>query len=303
MISILSKTATFLIIILLGFALKRKGVLKKEDAQVVSQLIVNLTLPCMILSSTTDIQVNHITLILIAFAIGINLFTFYFGIATSRKEPSRMMQSVAGLNISGFNIGNYAIPFVSSFFAGSAVGYICMFDIGNSLCGFGLIYFLSCVHLNSDSHFDMGELRRKLLGSVPFLTYLLVFILSLLRLRLPDFILSPVSVIGSANTFLSMILIGLLLELPISLRELKNAGGIIGRRLMAQALCALILLVLPVPAEVKVIMLFCIFTPVTSVTPVYCIKVGYDGPIPAIVSTVTMMSSILIYVVLLLLFS
>lgn len=302
MTGILLKTATFISIILIGYLLKLVGVLKKEDSRVVSQIIINLTLPCTILSSTKDITINKITVILIVFALLVNVFTFYFGIVCKRKEQSRLLQSVSALNISGFNIGNYAIPFVQSFFAGSAVGYILMFDIGNALCGFGLIYFLSCVHLSGDSRFDIHELWNKLIKSVPFMTYLLVVVLSLLKQQLPEILLNPISVIAAGNTFLSMLLIGLLLEFNISFSELKNAGSIIGLRLLAQVICAVAVWVLPVPVEVKIVMLFCVFTPVTSVTPVYCIKLGYTGTIPAIVSTVTMISSIMIYIVLLMFF-
>lgn len=297
--TIITKIIAFLIIIALGFFLKKIGVFERTDAKIISKIIIYLTLPCTILSSSKEIVINKVTIVLVLFALFVNVFTFYFGILFHRRDNSRLMNAVGALNVSGFNIGNYAIPFVQCFFASSAVGYICMFDIGNALCGFGLIYFLGSIYVDNNRKFDFIDLGNKLIHSVPFMTYILVVIISIFHLKLSASVYSFFSLVGNANTFLSMLLIGIILELKISKREFADASYIIVLRIVAQIICAAIILILPIPVQVKRVLPFCIFTPVTSVTPIYCIKLGYDGPLPAIVSTITMVSSIIIYVVML----
>lgn len=300
--AILTKTATFILIILLGYLLKRLGILKREDSGIVSKLIMNLTLPCALLTSSKDIQINGITLILIAFALFINIFAFYFGVLSSRGQATKVERAVSALNISGFNIGNFAIPFVQSFYNSSCIGYICMFDLGNAVCGFGLIYFLSSLYVRNDSRFDVRELVDKLLKSVPFMTYIFIVILSLLKLQLPAFLQVTVSTVGDANVFLSMILIGLLLEFHTGHGESKNVVRILVLRVACAVLGTVIAFLLPIPHYAKVMLLFCMFTPTTSITPIYCLKHGYDGATPAVVSTLSMITSIVIYVFLLLIF-
>lgn len=300
--AILTKTATFILIILLGYLLKRLGILKREDSGIVSKLIMNLTLPCALLTSSNDIQINGITLILIAFALFINIFAFYFGVLSSRGQATKVERAVSALNISGFNIGNFAIPFVQSFYNSSCIGYICMFDLGNAVCGFGLIYFLSSLYVRNDSRFDVRELVDKLLKSVPFMTYIFIVILSLFKLQLPAFLQVTVSTVGDANVFLSMILIGLLLEFHTGHGESKNVVRILVLRVACAVLGTVIAFLLPIPHYAKVMLLFCMFTPTTSITPIYCLKHGYDGATPAVVSTLSMITSIVIYVFLLLIF-
>lgn len=300
--AILTKTATFILIILLGYLLKRLGILKREDSGIVSKLIMNLTLPCALLTSSKDIQINGITLILIAFALFINIFAFYFGVLSSRGQATKVERAVSALNISGFNIGNFAIPFVQSFYNSSCIGYICMFDLGNAVCGFGLIYFLSSLYVRNDSRFDVRELVDKLLKSVPFMTYIFIVILSLLKLQLPAFLQVTVSTVGDANVFLSMILIGLLLEFHTGHGESKNVVRILVLRVACAVLGTVIAFLLPIPHYAKVMLLFCMFTPTTSITPIYCLKHDYDGATPAVVSTLSMITSIVIYVFLLLIF-
>ena len=300
--AVLTKTATFILIILLGYLLKRLGILKREDSAIISKLIMNLTLPCALLSSSKDIQINGITLILIVFALLINIFAFYFGILCSFRQSTKVERAVSALNISGFNIGNFAIPFVQSFYSSSYIGYICMFDLGNAVAGFGLIYFLSCLYVQKDSRFRIRDLTDKLLKSVPFMTYIFIVILSLLKLQLPAFIQSTVSTIGSANVFLSMILIGLLLEFHIDYSEIKDVARIMILRVLCAVLGAGIAFLLPIPHYAKVMLLFCLFTPTTSITPIYCLKHGYDGTTPAVVSTLSMITSIVIYMFLLMIF-
>jgi len=51
MYNVLIKSATFILIICIGFALKRVKILKKRDADVLATIIMNVTLPCTLLTS------------------------------------------------------------------------------------------------------------------------------------------------------------------------------------------------------------------------------------------------------------
>lgn len=299
MIDIFSKVTTFILIIAFAFLLKKIGFFKKEDAGFISKLIVNLTLPCALLGSAKEIQLSGVTLILIVFALIINLFAFYFGMFCSGKK-SRVERNVFALNTTGYNIGNFAIPFVQTFFESSAIGYICMFDIGNAISCFGMIYYLSSSYASGERGFRFRVFFGKLLRSVPFMTYMLITFMALFHLSLPSQIMSIVGIVGNANTFLSMAMVGLLLEFRVEPIVRKSVLRILLLRIVSGVLCAGMAFLLPIPQFVKVILLFCIFTPTTSLTPVYCMNAGYDGPIPAIMSTFTMVLSIGAYVLLLL---
>ena len=54
MIDILIKAGGFILIIMLGFALKTKGVCTREHGSFLSTIIMNITLPCSLLSSINN---------------------------------------------------------------------------------------------------------------------------------------------------------------------------------------------------------------------------------------------------------
>lgn len=295
---VLMKTGSFLIIITLGYELKQYGVLKCKDAKIISELILKLTLPCALLSNSKEIRINRTTLYLILFALAANLLTFYAAIIVNRKK-AKDSAAIAALNVSGFNIGNFAIPIALTFLGSKVLGYIFMFDIGNAICGFGLMYFLADVYYNEDSKFDLKELKKKLLGSVPFITYILMVILSLFHMTIPDFLMYPIESIGNANVFLSMLYIGILMDLHINKTQIKKVWNVLSLRIITELIISITVWNLPVSKTVRLAVLFCMFTPITSITPVYCEKIRPGDPMPALYSTVSIIIAIIINVFLL----
>lgn len=296
--SIIEKTSSFIAMILIGFLLKKWKLLKKEDSKIVATLIMKLTLPCALLSSCKQIEINGITLLLVVIALLANITSFYLGVFAYRKKDP-VSAGAYGLNISGFNIGNFAIPFAQAFFGSEVIGYICMFDIGNAICGFGLIYFLACLYSQDDVKFNFAELKDKLFSSVPFMTYCLIVVMSLLKIQLPPVLLNTVTAIGNGNLFLSMIYIGLLVEINFDKSLVKDTMGILTLRTLVQGVLVGVVMLMPVNTLVKTALLFCLFTPTTSVTPIYCQNLGYNGPIVALCSTLSMFIAIAIDVLLL----
>ena len=49
--SIVIRAISFLLMVIIAFTLKRVGVLKKEDGYALSRVMMNITLPCVIINS------------------------------------------------------------------------------------------------------------------------------------------------------------------------------------------------------------------------------------------------------------
>lgn len=200
MLDVFIKSLTFVIIICIGFSLKRAKVLKKRDADVLATIVMNVTLPCALLTSANGISVDSTILILLLCGICSNLIMIMIGYLASKKEKP-IMQGVYMLNCSGYNIGNFALAFIQSFFPGLGVAYLCAFDIGNAFMGLGITYAIADVVASGESHFDFKQLLKKLFSSIPFDVYIIVFILALLKISIPAPILTMASTIGAGNAF------------------------------------------------------------------------------------------------------
>ena len=231
MIDVLIKALGFILVIIIGFVLKQFKILKKEDGYILATIIMNVTLPCALFSNANGITINGAMLILIAIGIIVNLIMVAVGYFASNGKPAPT-QAAYMINCSGYNIGNFVLPFVQAFFPGMGVAYLCMFDVGNALMGLGGTFAIASSVVNKQEKLSVSNVCKKLFSSIPFDVYIIIFFLALFKIRIPDAVLSITDFIGAGNGFLAMLMIGLLLEIKISRNDFKDLIRVLGIRLL-----------------------------------------------------------------------
>lgn len=301
MFDVMIKSLTFVLIIVIAYTLKQKKVLKKEDANVLATIIMNITLPCALLTSANGIELNVTILILIAIGILSNVVMIIIGYIASMKE-NNCLKGAFMINTSGYNIGNFILPFVQSFFPGLGVVYLCSFDIGNALMGLGITYAVADHVASGENHFDVKELLKKLFSSIPFDVYILIFILAIFKLQVPTPILTIATTIGAGNSFLAMLMIGLMLEIKVSSTEAKNVFKIIVLRVIGALIISVTTLFLPLPLLAKQILIMAYCAPLSTVSAVFTRKIGYHGDMSATANSLSIIISVVCMIVLLLIF-
>lgn len=302
MYDVLIKSLTFILIIFIAYSLKKVKVFKKEDANVIATIIMNITLPCALLTSANGIELDIVILSLIFLGIFSNVIMMMIGYYYSRKESPCLIGSFM-INTSGYNIGNFVLPFVQSFFPGLGVVYLCSFDIGNALMGLGITYAIANHVASGENHFDIRELMKKLFSSIPFDVYVLIFILAIFKLQVPSPILSIASTIGAGNSFLAMLMIGLMLEVKISPQETKNVFNVLKLRIIGTITISLITyFLLPLPILAKEILILSYFAPLSTVSAVFTNKIGYQGDMSATANSLSIIIAVICITILLMIF-
>ena len=302
MFDVLIKSLTFVLIIVIGYLLKTYRILDKKDANVLATIIMNVTLPCALLSNANGIELNLSVFILIFVAIGANFCMIFIGYLLSRKESS-IVKGAYMVNTSGYNIGNFVLAFVQSFFPGAGVAYLCSFDIGNSMMCLGITYALSDHVARGESSFCIRDLLKKLFSSIPFDVYMLVFVLALLNLKIPAPLLSITDTIGAGNSFLAMLMIGIMLEIKVSRVEARHIIKILSSRYIATIIISILAyFLLPIPLLARKIVILACFAPLSTVSAVFTKRLGYEGDMSASANSLSIMISIVCLTVLLLMF-
>ncbi|MDV4150470.1 AEC family transporter [Clostridium sp. AL.422] len=290
---VLENAGTFFLIIFLGYIFKAKHILKKEDSKKIAKIVLNITLPCALLSSVSKLEVGPTMFLLILAGICFNVIMLSIGYIMAKKRDKET-QAAHMLNVSGYNIGNFAIPFAQYFYPGAGIAYISMFDIGNAFMGLGLTYSIASSVVNRKEKFSIKEIIKKLVSSVAFDTYMFIFLISILNIEIPKFIQDITFRIGSANTFLSMFTVGLLLDFKINRNEIKDVINIIiTRNLMAVILAIIVWFYMPIPDLAKRMLMICLFAPTTSISPIFSLKCGYKKDMPAMVGSISILISII----------
>lgn len=298
--AVLIKSFTFLSIVLLGYILKTKGFFKKEDSQLISKIVSRITLPCAVLSSAVQLTFTQVTIIVMVVAIVTDLIMGLVGKFAFAKNGN-IERASAIINTSGYNVANVTIPFVQAFFPGIGMGYVCMFDIGNSIGWLGLTVSWGKAEADENARFSVKHLINTLLHSIPFLTYILIFTLGVLKLSLPIPIASVVTTIGSANSFLVMLMIGMMIDFKMTKEQFVSVFKIVGLRLAGFIVFSiLIVFLLPVPMLAKTILLLCIVPSAPSISIVFSKELGDESAIPAFINSISLILGIVCSTIILL---
>ena len=283
MVNVLLRSLGFLLVILATFTLKKVGMFRKEDGQFLAKLMMNVTMPCVLLSAGKNIEFSP--QLLIAFGLGICSTLRLIACGLTSASLARYDSKIKGIyviNCAGFNVGSFALPFVQYFFDSSVLSYLCMFDIGNAIMGLGINNTIGGAVAKTGEKPSVQGTIKNLFSNPPFSVYLIVIFFAILHISLPEGLLTVVSIAGNANAFVAMGMIGLLLEISMPKGDVGKIFQVLLTRLIGQAIVSLLIwFLLPLPEQAKMVLILCIVTPITSMAPVFTKKMVGDSDIPA----------------------
>ena len=299
MSEVLSRAGGFIAIIVLGFVLKKIGVFREEDFSVLSKICIRITLPAAIITSFAGKEIEPELLLLLFLGIGCGILYICLGWLLNRKKP-RKQQAFEILNLPGYNIGCFAMPFAQSFLGPMGVIATSLFDSGNAfICLGGAFGVASSVR--DGRGFDFRRVFRALSRSVPFVTYLLMVLLNLLHLPLPGAVVECASIVGGANAFMAMFMIGVGFRLTLGDRGQlwKIARLLLVRYGVGAVLAMVFYFVLPFALQVRQALVILAFSPIGSAVPPFTAELGGDVGLSSAINSMSILTSICIYVVLL----
>ena len=289
---ILVKAAGLVLMICAGYALKRLGVFHTEDANVLSRAIMNFTLPAALIVSFRDFRFETGYLALIALAAAVNLALLLLGLRAAKGRDAGC-QTVYGLNVGSYNIGTFVLPLAQSFLPASAVVGVSMFDVGNAPFNLGLSYAVASARGRGE-RVQIGFVVKRLLRSVPFMTYLIMTAVSLAGLRLPGAVYDVASMVSGANAVLAMLMIGILFELRIERDKRRDVIRILLLRYVCNIAAAAAMWFVPLPLAIRQVAVLSLLAPITTVSVVFCEMGGGDPAVYSVVNPLSILISLVL---------
>lgn len=198
---------TLFLIMILGMFLRRKGMIPASGKGILSDLVINVTLPCSILRSF-QIEFNHqilmSTLEILIVAVLIQLGSYFLGMVAYpgfRDERKKVLQYATICSNAGI-LGN---PIAEGIFGGMGLLYASIYVIPQRafMWSVGLTYFTEAP--------DKKTLLKKIATHPCILAVVLGFAVMIFQIPLPGFAESTLGAVANANTFLAMLLVGTIL--------------------------------------------------------------------------------------------
>ena len=235
---------------------------------------------------------------LVLLAIGCGLLYMAMGFFLNRKK-SREERAFAILNLPGYNIGTFVIPFAQSFLGPMGVVATSLFDTGNAVICLGGAFSVASM-VKDGSGFSVKRIGKALVRSVPFVTYVLMLLLNLVHLPVPGFVLSCAGIIANANAFMAMLMIGVGFKLEGDRSQIRTIVRMLSIRYGVAAVLALIFyFVLPFELEIRQALVILAFSPIGSAVPGFTGEMKGDVGLSSALNSLAIVISIVITVILL----
>lgn len=287
-------------IIFLAYFLKTAGILTKADGSILTKIILNATLPAAIIVNLAQMTVQINTLVLILVAIAITVIQVVVGYFVTYKDNLSVKQLVMYCG-SGFNIGNFGLPFIQSFLP-LGIPMLSMFDLGNSIMLAGGTTVIIELLIGKNTKLEPGKILLNLLKSPMFVCYIVMFLLGLIHFTLPAALVTLLQPIASANTFLSMFMIGLFLEFRLPKSDIVPVCQVLFLRYGIGVIMFLISFFLPLDATLKLILCLLSFSPIPLFGVINSVlggakeeTVGFASSLSFLISLPIMMGIVLLF--------
>lgn len=198
-------------IIALGYLLKRMNILKEKDGETISRMIFNITLPALVIVSLNSVKIEPSLIMLPVIVLLYGILSFILAFFVFRKEERELKGTLIML-ASGYNVGLFVFPIVEAIWGAEGLLYFGMFDVGNSIIVFGLVYLVGSYFSKEGLALKPVLILKKFSKSIPFMSYVIMSILNFSHIHLPAEVIDVATIISKANMPLSLLLLGLYLN-------------------------------------------------------------------------------------------
>ena len=298
MLDILVRAGSFAAIIVIGYVLKRVGFFKDSDFGILSKIVMKITLPASIITSFAGKTIDPAMLTIALLGLGGGILYILMGFLLNLRS-AKEKRAFEILNLPGYNIGNFTMPFVQSFLGPTGVIVTSLFDVGNAFVCLGGAFGVASM-VQDGGGFSFKRIFRALLKSLPFICYVTMTVLVLCHVPIPSAITEFTGIVGSANAFLAMLMIGVGFKLGGDRSQIGSILKILITRYSIAAVLALCFyFFLPFSLEARQALVILVFSPIGSAIPAFTHDLKGDVGLSSAINSFSIICSIVIIVTLL----
>ncbi len=287
---------TLFVIVIVGYVAGKLGYLGGDFDRQLSRLVINITCPALILSSSMTGELPDRRFILPLLLISIVTYIILTGAAfllprymTKRKED----RGAIGFALMFGNVGFMGYPVVASIFGHEAVFYAAVLNVVNTFT----VFTIGTILITGSSNIEGKRFEKKVLYSTPMLAaYLTMLIVALEINNIPGFICQSLTMIGNITVPAALLIIGSSMsQLPI--RSLLGNTTVYLTTALRLALLPLAVYYLtslmgfsPMVVNINTVV---IAMPVATYGTILCLKYGKDTTLMAEVTFITTLLSMI----------
>lgn len=218
------------------------------------------------------------------------VFMWIVGLIVFKNEDKKLKGSYMML-LPGFNVGLFAYPVVEAIWGADGVKYFGMFDMGNSIPIFAICYIIAS-YFSGKSKIGALKIGKKLLTSIPLMSYIVTLIVNLSGFHYPAVIINITGILGKANMPLSLLLLGICLNFTLDKCYRKGILKVIFIRYsIGLAVGLFLFFTVPFGKLFRYTLLMAFILPIGMADIPYAVEFGYDKRLIGTACNLTIMLS------------
>ena len=291
---LLQQIAQLFIIIFLGWAIVKAGILKSEDSKTLSMVLLYIITPCVILNAfQIERTVDTVRMMELSLLSAVILSVLSIVLGGLLAKPFRL-DIVETASVMYPNCTNMVIPLVIGAFGEDWVIYVTCYSMVQTI----LVWTHARILISGKRKISL----RDLVCNVNILAIMLGLFLFVFQLRLPGVIQSAFSMAGDTIGPVAMLIIGMLMA-GIDLQRLRSYRQIWKPVLLRLIVLPVILVCVakysglaalaPHGETLIIISLLSVIAPSANIVPQFSQMFGRDALYASLINTVTMLLCII----------
>lgn len=287
---------TLFAVVVVGYVAGRLGYLGGDFDRQLSRLVINITCPALILSSSMTGELPDRRYILPLLAISV--LTYVVLTAVAFWLPRFLTRSKAEEGPVGFalmfgNVGFMGYPVVASIFGHEAVFYAAVLNVVNTFA----VFTVGTILISGGQEVGKSRFQKKVLYSTPMIAaYLTMLIVALEVDGIPGYVSQPLTMIGNITVPAALLIIGSSMS-QLSLRTMLGNATVYATTVLRLAVIPLAVYFLgrlfqfsPLVVDINTVV---IAMPVATYGTILCLKYNRDTTLITEVTFITTLLSML----------
>lgn len=209
-----------LAIIGLGFLLKKYNFISEKEGKTISKFLMHTTFPALMIVSTARVQLDSSLLLIPLFCIIFCSIMIAVAWIWFAKYPNDL-RGILTMGAGGLNVGLFGFPIIEGLFGKEAMVYAVMFDIGNTIMTFGVVYPIgSYFSANHKGLPEFGTLIKKIFRLPPVLGMVIGLLINVSHIEMPTLFFDFLDTIAKANKALVLLLMGIYLSFELNKKQM-----------------------------------------------------------------------------------
>lgn len=284
---------TFLVIST-GFLLKKFNIISEKEGKIISKFMLHTTFPALMFVSSASIKFNSnlLAIPVVCFLTGLLMiltgwFVFY-------NYPSKL-RGILMLGFGATNVGFFGFPLVEGLFGKEALIYLVMYDIGNTVLGFGLAYPIGKYFAyETSTKIDWNAILKKVFTLPPLLGMLFGLAVNIANIELPDIFFVFMNFLAKGNAPIGLLLLGIYLSFNLDKKQILGISKVLVIR-YTFGLIVLFTLYYFVPnSTYKSVLMICAILPLGIMIIPFSDELNYDSRIASTLANTSLLISFIL---------